>query len=155
QREPSARPPGSEVLRRLGVEPSQMLPRPLVAPFVGRDGTLRSLHSAFAEARRGTPRVVLVHSGSGMGKSALAGHFLDDVRGSSEAVVLPSRCYERESVPYKAVDGLVDALVVHLLSRSDDEVQALVPEDCFELVRLFPVLRQLPAFAAENTSGTP
>ena len=147
QRDPKARPTGREILRALGVEPDRALPRPLNAPFVGREGALRTLHSAFAEARRGTPRAVLIHATSGMGKSALAGRFLEEVRAPQRALVLASRCYERESVPYKAVDGLVDALVAHLLSRPPDEPAIEMPENIGDLIRLFPVMRQVPALS--------
>jgi hypothetical protein len=147
RREPEARPLGADVLRWLGVEPNVALPRPLVAPFVGREGALRTLHGAFTEVRRGTPRRVLLHGGPGMGKSALAHRFLEEVRTREQAVVLASRCYESESVPYKGVDGLVDALVVCLLAREQHLPQRLRRVDALALVRLFPVLRRLPAFA--------
>ena len=48
---------------------------------------------------------------SGVGKSALMRRFLSDLRDRlDEPVVIAGRCHERESVPYKAVDGLVDGL---------------------------------------------
>ena len=52
---------------------------------------------------------MLVHGTSGMGKSSLVLEFLDRVR-DDQAIVLAGRCYERESVPYKAFDSVVDAL---------------------------------------------
>ena len=47
---------------------------------------------------------------SGSGKSALVQHFLDNLSDGNEAVVLAGRCYEQESVPYKALDSLIDSL---------------------------------------------
>ena len=50
-----------------------------------------------------------------MGKSAVAEHFLDELIERGEALVLRGRAYERESVPYKAVDSVVDALSRYLV----------------------------------------
>jgi predicted ATPase len=54
--------------------------------------------------------VVFVGGESGIGKSTLVGKFLDEVRDAGRAVVLSGRCFERESVPYKAFDRVVDEL---------------------------------------------
>ena len=58
---------------------------------------------------------------AGMGKSALAQAFLDRAE-QGGAVVLRGRAYERESLPYKAVDSIIDALsryLVHLADHGD------------------------------------
>lgn len=122
--------------------------------LIGRDGPLLLLRRAFASATTGgaTGKIALafVHGESGMGKSALVRHFLDGYARPARAVVLEGRCYERESVPYKAFDGIVDALSAHLLSLDDSEVRALVPRDAWVLARLFPVLRRVPAIARQT-----
>ena len=57
--------------------------------------------------------MLLVHGESGVGKSALVRHFIERLERAS-GVVLAGRCYERESVPYKAVDDVVDELSWYL-----------------------------------------
>ena len=81
-----------------------------------------------------------------MGKTALARHFLDELRAhESEMVILEGRCYERESVPYKALDGVVDSLTKYLLSLPDVKAEALMPREVLALARLFPVMLQVDA----------
>src|SRR5206468_3075425 len=87
---------------------------------------------------------VYVHGSSGMGKSALVRHFLDSLqRASGEVLVFEGRCYERESVPYKALDGVVDSLTKYLLSLPEGRAEALMPRDVLALARLFPVMLQV------------
>ena len=111
-----------------------------VGPFIGREGELRALHDAFSAMRGGRPVTAYVSGPSGMGKSALVEHFLDALWQTEDAVILSGRCYERESVPYKAWDSLIDALGRWLEARSTAEAEALVPRDADELGRIFPVL---------------
>ena len=68
--------------------------------------------------RGGQTVTVYVRGLSGMGKSTLVRTFLEQVeeRKFANAVVLQGRCYERESVPYKALDGVVDSLSKYLAS---------------------------------------
>ncbi|MEP7122281.1 MAG: AAA family ATPase, partial [Byssovorax sp.] len=91
-------------------------------------------------SRQGRPVTAYVSGPSGMGKSALVEHFLDALWQREEAVVLSGRCYERESVPYKAWDSLIDALGSWLAARSPVEAAELLPRDADELGRIFPVL---------------
>ena len=83
--------------------------------FVGREAELGALRDAFAATRRrASARGAFVTGESGMGKSALVRAFLDELRVQGRAVVLAGRCYEREAVPYKAFDRVVDALTRYL-----------------------------------------
>ena len=153
RREPSARPSGPDILRRLGGDPglparppsrasSQDRPR-----LIGRSRHLAALDDAFRTALAGRTVVRFVHGESGMGKTTLMRRFLDEVE-SRDAVVLAGRCYERESVPYKAVDSLIDALSHHLARLRRMDAEALMPRDVHALARLFPVLRQVEAVTA-------
>src|SRR6202011_2308730 len=111
--------------------------------LVGRQGHLAALAEAFDEARRGQTVVAAVHGQSGAGKSALLRCFLDGLADRGEAVVLAGRCYEQESVPYKALDSLIDALSRYLAVLPPEDATALMPHDMMALARLFPVLRQV------------
>ena len=78
--------------------------------------------------------VVQVRGRSGMGKTALVNRFLRDR--APQMVVLSGRCYEQESVPFKALDSVVDALCSHLMKLDPVDVAALLPRDVRALTRL-------------------
>jgi hypothetical protein len=127
---PAERAGAAEVLRRLGEEAAEALP---AVRFVGRRLELSALQSALEIE---PPVTVMVTGESGMGKSALLRHFVEGL----DCVVLGGRCYERESVPYKAVDGVIDAMS-RLINRLDErEAAAMKPAHAGALARLFPVL---------------
>jgi predicted ATPase len=81
--------------------------------LVGRSHALQSLRDAYEASSHGAV-CLLVHGPSGIGKSALLRHFLDELAGARDVLVASSRCFERESVPYKALDGVVDRMSEHL-----------------------------------------
>src|SRR6185369_15413925 len=93
---------------------------------------------------------LLVHGESGVGKSALVRRFTDGIQagaaGPREPLVLAGRCYERESVPYKAFDGVVDALSRHL-SKLGRAAAGLLPRNAGLLAQVFPVMRRVEAVA--------
>ena len=150
-RDPAKRPSAADIVRRLGGQTPQRVtpstPRPHDLPFVGRAAQLRLLHEAAALARGGgQPVAVLVHCRSGLGKTALVRHFLEELPTSDRsAVILNGRCYEHESVPYKALDSLVDDLMQYLRRLSSLEVKAVLPTDAAPIARLFPVLEEIEA----------
>jgi hypothetical protein len=151
-RDPTRRPGGADIHRLLGAACGSLPPAregqtASGVRLIGREDHLRVLGEAFAAVRRGVAVCARVHGPSGIGKSALARAFLD--RLSEEgAVALAGRCYEQEQVPYKAFDGVIDALSQHLAGRPDAEAAALLPRDPGALARLFPVLGRVPAVAA-------
>jgi len=156
RRNPAARPTGAEVLRRLGVSAGGSVSpsaqslhthQTIAQSFVGRGEALERLRGAFDRARAGACVRCYVHGSSGMGKTALVRHFLEAVTTSARPIVLSARCYERESVPYKAFDGVVDELSRYLRSLPRNEVDALLPYDAGVLPRVFPVLARVASIA--------
>jgi hypothetical protein len=113
--------------------------------FVGRSDELELLHEAANAAFAGAAVTVVVEGASGVGKSALVRHFLHGLR--ERALVLEGRCHEREYVPYKGLDAIVDELAGHLANESEDALDALSKPAVRLLPRLFPVLTRVPFFA--------
>ncbi|MDQ3282058.1 MAG: protein kinase, partial [Acidobacteriota bacterium] len=152
RRDPASRPSARELAERLqssaapAATPSITISRSREMPFVGRIAQLEQLESALRASERGSAVLVLLRGASGMGKSSLVRHFLHEVqRRDSRAVVFTGRSYEQESVPYKAVDSLIDDLARYLRRVSALEAKALLPTDAAALARLFPVLQELDA----------
>ncbi|MEM8959925.1 MAG: AAA family ATPase [Acidobacteriota bacterium] len=150
---------GVKALRGLGAEPPAPFDRMATsthssstsAPFVGRHQQLNVLLDAFESTRTGRTAVVFVHGSSGMGKSALVRHFVRQLsQAHDEAVLLTGRCYERESVPYKALDALIDALTRYLRKLEERQVEVLLPTNVLALARLFPSLRRVPAVSGSE-----
>jgi eukaryotic-like serine/threonine-protein kinase len=154
RRAPEERPKGEELLQRLGKNQAETS-SPVVSipirdvPFVGRECHLKELEDAFQATGGGRTVVVKVSGRSGMGKSTLVRHFLEHIQKSDkDVVVLSGRCYNQESVPYKALDSVVDALSRYLRGLSSLEAEALLPLDVQALGLLFPVLYQVKAIAS-------
>ncbi|MFN8545978.1 MAG: AAA family ATPase [Candidatus Binatia bacterium] len=155
---PEDRPSGADLHRWLalpGEEASH--PPPSIAtvweaPFVGRDTERAALGRALAATRTGNPVVVHVRGPSGIGKTALLRHFVDGLTGRERPVVLAGRCYAQESVPFEALDSLVDMLSRFLVAQPDTAVKRWTPVHLSALLRVFPVLRRVPSFA--DAAGT-
>ena len=149
-RDPDARPDG-RVLSRLfrTAEPArdeEILP--VEPPFVGRRDELAQLAQALADAQSEGAVTVFVHGESGMGKSALVARFVRSLEETRrDVLILQGRCYEREQVPFKGFDGIVDALTRHLAQLSAADVEALLPVGIDALVGVFPVLARVPSVA--------
>ncbi|MBK8259498.1 MAG: AAA family ATPase [Polyangiaceae bacterium] len=145
--DPASRPDGPEVLRRLSLEPEVTSGRRSGAFFVGREREISTLRQAFSSVHQG-PVTVLVDGESGVGKSALAQRFAETLRiERRDTVVLAGRCYERETVPYKAVDGVIDALSRYLTTLPAAQLSKLVVENAGLLGQVFPVLRRIEPIA--------
>jgi hypothetical protein len=149
--DPAARPSTAEILRRLHADDDALTaPAPLgvSAYFVGRRMELEALRKAYAMSRRDRGVTFFVHGESGVGKTALIRRFTSSLAAEeAPPVLLAGRCFERESVPYKAVDGVIDALSRFLGTLEDAELGALLPRQRGLVGQVFPVMRRLEAVA--------
>ncbi|HEY8548910.1 MAG TPA: protein kinase [Vicinamibacterales bacterium] len=141
------RPDAAEIARLIErpVSPVVSIPDPEAVPFVGRTGELDALRRGLRDVRDGGARLLHLHGPSGIGKTALVRHFLARARTPDDVLVLEGQCHPRESVPYNALDGVVDHLARHLLSLEHRNVLTLAPRHAAALVHLFPVLGRVPA----------
>jgi serine/threonine protein kinase len=159
---PEDRPLGEEVLARIaahgGESPavvSTLEPGMTPQTFVGRRRQLDALANAYETAKSGRAVIAHVHGSSGIGKTALLQHFFDELRARDKGVVvLKGRCYERESVPYKAFDNIVDRLSRYVSHLRHADIEAMLPRDVRALARLFPMLEQIPAVARATRRGS-
>ncbi len=145
----SDRPSGDEVMACFGVISEDKfadLPPPSHRTLIGRAEEMRKLQAAFESTLAGRPSVVLIHGPSGIGKTSLVQRFVQHARDRG-ALLLAGRCRERESMSYKAVDGLIDDIVSEWDALSEDDAAALLPHEITDLTVLFPALRNAKALA--------
>ncbi|MCB9755707.1 MAG: protein kinase [Myxococcales bacterium] len=148
-REPEQRPGPVELLAWCaGASPRRVSSRMVSqrrdqAALMGREGHLATLGAAFDELASGFPACVDVRGASGTGKTALVEAFLKPLRGADSVVILESRCSERELVPYRALDSIVDELAAFLRklsSRARRQLLDGIQEQFAALCQIFPVL---------------
>lgn len=149
RRDPTERPTCAQVLELLsdrtgGNAVGDKATNQEIPTLVGRAPELGLLREAFADMLQGHTVVVHVQGRSGMGKSLLLARLLHEMNEVSDTVILVGRCYEQESVPFKALDSLVDALSHYLAGLSREKLDAIMPRDFAALSRVFPVLQRVP-----------
>lgn len=151
--DPSERLGRDAILEYLESEPSVSLVRSALPPpddedlFIGRVNELQFLRAAYDElASSDVPVVVYVQGESGIGKSALVRELADGLerRARGQITILRSRVFEEEVVPYKSVDGVVDAMVERFRTLPPGELAALLPETFGVVADTFPVLKSVP-----------
>ncbi len=127
QRDPALRANGIDLLlkqgARIAIPTSQMQEQ-----FVGRRTELNLLHERYAAMSDGNRQIVLLEGRSGIGKTSLLSGFLNELqREHPSTVILRGRCRESESLPYKALDPIADALVAYLRSLPTALAADLLP----------------------------
>jgi eukaryotic-like serine/threonine-protein kinase len=153
--DPATRPSGAAVRLRLGAVDLIATPTSSghAPPFVGRLDERAQLRAAYAAVAAGRAVSVLVQGESGVGKSALVRRCIDEFEAQG-ALVLVGRCYEREAVPYKTIDRVIDALSRFMAQLPVEEAAALLPRGAALLADTFPVLRRVKAIATAPRMST-
>lgn len=122
-------------------------PSGLEVALVDRVDERARCRAAWDQVRQGRSRVLRLSGPSGIGKSALVRAVLDDIAVSGPVMALRGRCRPNESVPFKALDEVVDQLAQHLWRLDEVTLASVLPRHLDTLIRLFPVLsglRQAP-----------
>ena len=152
--DPAARPPERDILRRLGVTEDAIAPvetepeAAASASLVGREPELAALERALDETRKRRAVTVVLGGEPGVGKSTLVRAFVERaIARDPTTVVLAGRCHEHEAVPYKAIDGVVDALSRTLRRLPEADAAALLPRHAALLAQVFPVLGRVEPVA--------
>jgi hypothetical protein len=155
--EPEERPDAEVVLSALGgdasASPASRVPpwsASARSPFVGRTKETDLLWTALEAARVARAAVVTIEGPSGIGKSRLVEQFMLD-RAPPEALLLRSRCYPYEAVPFGALDEVVDELS-RFLEVGTDDLASFLPRDTAALGTVFPVLARLDLPMQTGTS---
>jgi hypothetical protein len=151
QREPSARLAERALLDAARAyapaAPSARPTRSRALPdFVGRSAERAWLSERYERMSRGQTVTASVVGESGIGKSALVRRFIQDFNDAPGLIVLSGRCYERESIHYKGIDGVVDSLVAFLRSLPGEDAAYFLPRHAAELIRQFPAFASVSAF---------
>jgi eukaryotic-like serine/threonine-protein kinase len=155
-RDPDRRPDLDAIRARVGgTRPLSVTTeiRPPSYSLIGRSRELSTLRDAYRQTLAGEPVIVVVSGESGIGKSALCEEFVSELRRENAAVVLAGRCREQETVPFKALDSIIDELSRYLRRLPPERAAALLPRDIFALRRLFPVLARIEAVAEAPAPG--
>lgn len=146
-RDPEKRPTGPEVLQVFRASrPIQERKKAIRPRFRFRNPQLHEMLQAFQSAKLGHATTLLLRGPTGSGKTTLAREFVKGVKRRDDVVILKARCFEWETVPYKALDGLMDNLSRVLRRLDHRDVAKLVNPGLPYLGHLFPVLDRVDAF---------
>ncbi len=147
--DPAARPTAAEVATRLVGSSGPVRVTRRGRRCVGRDRELDRLSRSIADSGT-SPRLAVIRGPSGSGKTAVLDELVARAQGDG-ILVWRGRCHERERLPYRAFDQIVDDLATNL--AADRERAAGLPH-LAALARVFPVLApMLPPAALDEPAA--
>ncbi len=151
-RDPAARPGIDAARAALGVEAGATVTAGEAAAeiFVGRHSELSTLKPALDRVSGGQVTVLAVTGSSGIGKSALARALLRGAR-LQGFLCLEGKCYERERIPFLALDRAMDGLFVALQDWPSDHIDTLRPQ----LEHLRPVFPTVEMYVGPEAEAAP
>lgn len=143
---PENRPDGARLARFFqneseGIEAAESGEEPI---FIGRKEELSQLREALNDSRDNGSVIVGITGNSGMGKTALAHHFLELMKQEEQALIFNSRSHHWESLVFKGIDGIVDDLRNYLIAKPPSQIHNLTSEELLILFEVFPVLQAVP-----------
>jgi eukaryotic-like serine/threonine-protein kinase len=151
RRDPLDRPYDSEILRRFGFAKADLgrpeRKRPRLTQLIGRSRDVKTLLSWIAD---GDSSVICLYGWAGTGKSALLDEVLDRVRAEQNAFIVGGACQAWESVPFNAVDVIVDSLARELRHQRPPAVDDVMRK-AVAVTQLFPVLPVPTGDAGDET----
>ena len=152
---PNKRPGYDAIANQLGLRNPNQSARQLqpIDGLVGRAAELARLRECLAQARAGQPTRVVIAGNSGIGKTALATAFLKEAV-QHGAVALAGKCHDRDTIPYKALDTIVDELSRYLRFVSPREFGDL-PAELPALLQVFPALGRVAQFRTAGSLDSP
>ncbi len=154
--DPRDRPDARGILAAIGVSSPELEARGHhLSPLAGREAEQAALQGALAAVSPGMTGIVEVAGPPGIGASSLVAAWTRVLARDGRAVVLSTRCHPREQVPFRALDGLVDALSQALQALPAEDRATLAPPGIGALVRLFPVLTAVPDLPWEEAEAAP
>ncbi len=134
--DPASRPSAHALVTRLAGSDA-----PAAMPIlVGRGAELATLRAAFTDVAERGLVVVAVVGESGIGKTMLAERFVAEAAAEG-ALVLTAHCSDREHVPFRAVDGVVDDLGQFLAAQPPALRARYTTAEIGLLAQAFPTLR--------------
>jgi hypothetical protein len=142
-RDPLERPAAGEILEVFGSSLVQARgdvrghARP--AELIGRGRELRVLMKHVTSRVGQGSGIILLHGSPGIGKSVVADQLLDEVRAKTNALILGARCHGWESLPFNAIDGIVDSIARAARAEPSPEIDRVLSTSV-AMTRLFPTL---------------
>jgi eukaryotic-like serine/threonine-protein kinase len=141
--DPKARPTGSKIIERLGIEENRAISFSAETCCLGRDQVLEELDSYFAR-KDSAAKLVLVRGESGIGKTTVVKHWISQIQKSEPGTLaFQIRCHLQDHTPLRALNMLAQQLVGVLPDLPEELWADLTESEGGEIIYGFPQMQQL------------